>query len=368
MKIFILSDSSSIHTKKWVNSLAQKGVEVCLFSIGKCDENEFYIHSNIKLVECDSNQSALSEGAIPKIALLKYLPKLRKLIREFKPDIVHAHYASSYGLLGALSGFRPFVLSVWGSDVFDFPNISFIHEIILKFNLYRANRILSTSHIMAIETKKYTNKRIDVTPFGIDLKRFKNFKVDSIFPSETIVIGTVKALSPKYGIDYLIKAFEIVKRKYPYLPLKLMIVGEGADKLKLIKICEDLGILGDVVFTGKVDNNLVPKYLNMMEVYVALSTLDSESFGVAIVEAGACEKPVVVSNVGGLPEVVEADKTGFVVESKNSDAAAHAIERLVLDQKLRKAMGKAGRKRVQQFYDWNQNVDLMISIYNDILN
>jgi glycosyltransferase involved in cell wall biosynthesis len=365
MKILLLSCANSIHTKRWAISLAQRNIEICLFSLEKNNDTEYGNFSNITVITGGFRNNSSKDGEMSKLTLIQYLPKLLKVIRNFKPDIVHAHYATSYGLLGALCGFKPFVLSVWGSDVYDFPKVSFIHKLMIQFNLYRADKILSTSHVMASETKKYTNKEIHVTPFGIDLLKFKKMKVDSIFPPETIVVGTVKTLSSKYGIDYLIRAFKIVKENNSDLSLKLMIVGEGEDKIKLVNLCENLNISGDVIFVGKVNNDLVPNYINMMDIYVALSI--SESFGVAIVEASACEKPVVVSNVGGLPEVVDNIKTGFVVKSKNPEEAANAIEKLILDKDLRIAMGKAGRERVKELYNWDENVSLVFSIYKGVL-
>lgn len=366
-KIFLLADCNSIHTQRWAFALATNGFNLCIFSIGREKSNIFERFQTIKIISCNSSIENINEGAINKIEVLKFLPKVKAAIKHFNPDIVHAHYATSYGLLGALSGFKPFIISVWGSDIFDFPNISIFHNWLIKFNLYRANKILSTSNIMAEETRKYTNKEVIVTPFGIDLTKFKNKKVNNLFSDESITIGTVKTLLPKYGIDYLIHAFKIVKAKHIDLPLKLLIVGGGRDKLKLENLCEELRITNDVIFTGAVDYDKVPDFLNNLDIYVALSTLDSESFGVAIIEASACEKPVVVSNVGGLPEVVENGKTGFVVEAKNPQAAAQAIEKLVLNKELRIVMGKTGRMRVQKLYNWDENVKFMVEIYEDIL-
>jgi len=85
-----------------------------------------------------------------------------------------------------------------------------------------------------------------------------------------------------------------------------------------------------LIFTGKVPYNEVPKYQNMLTISVSVS--DSESFGVAILEASACEKPVVVSNVGGLTEVVEDGVTGIIVPPRNPEKTAEAIEKLLLDK------------------------------------
>ena len=106
----------------------------------------------------------------------------------------------------------------------------------------------------------------------------------------------------------------------------------------------------------------------MLDIYVALSTLDSESFGVAIIEASACEKPVVVSNAGGLPEVVEDGVTGIIVPKHDEVSAANAIEKLLLDEELRIQMGQNGRKRVKELFDWNHNVAQMIDIYQRMLS
>ena len=366
MKILFLSDASSIHTKRWVNSIVEKGVTVHLFSLKPVNAADYpdhdftFTHFNLQK----------RFGGLSKLSYLKVLPELKKVSAGFKPDILHAHFATSYGLLGALSGFHPFVLSVWGSDVFDFPKKSFLHKTLLEYNLKKADKILSTSHVMAEETKNYTGKEIEVTPFGIDTVKFAPEKADRTeltpFSENDIVTGTIKLLEKKYGINYLIEAFSMLCKKHLELPLKLLIVGDGSERKNLETLSETLGIKEKVYFAGMADYSKVPYFHKVIDIYAALSILDSESFGVAIVEAQGCGKPVVVSNVGGLPEVVEDGKTGFVVERKNAAAAAEKLEKLVLDSTLTEEMGKAGRERVLKLYDWNENVAQMMEIYNKI--
>jgi len=365
-KILFLSDGSSVHTKRWVNSTVEKGNSVHLFSLTPVNAADYPEHG------FTFTDFALQKrvGGFSKLRYLKVLPELKKVVREFKPDIMHAHFATSYGLLGSLCGFHPFILSVWGSDVFDFPQKSFLHKAVLKHNLKSADKILSTSNVMAVETKKYTDKDIEVTPFGINTEIFKPEKINRAdstpFSENDIVVGTIKWLEKIYGIDYLIRAFSIVLYRHPELPLKLLIVGDGSERRNLETLANELGLGERVYFAGRVDYSKVPYFNNVMDVYSALSLYDS--FGVAIVEAESCGKPVVVSNVGGLPEVVEDGVTGFVVEKTNSEAAAEKLEQLVLDPELRNKMGKAGRERVLKLYDWNENVTQMMEIYNKINN
>jgi glycosyltransferase involved in cell wall biosynthesis len=218
---------------------------------------------------------------------------------------------------------------------------------------------------MAVEANRYTNKAITITPFGINTDLFKPDKVQTIFKNGDIVIGTVRALKEVYGIEYLIRAFHILKRDTAECSLKLLIVGGGPLEAKLKNLANELELDNSVVFTGELPHDKIVDYYNMIDIYVSVS--NSESFGVSTIEASACEKPVVVSNVGGLPEVVEDGITGIVVPPRDVAATAHAIEKLVLDQHLRQRMGKAGRERVKRLYDWNNNVAQMVSIYSSIL-
>jgi glycosyltransferase involved in cell wall biosynthesis len=359
MRVMILSDINSAHTRKWVSSLAAKNIEVGLFSLSKSSSQWF---SDIKGVSILHQGSA---GGVKFLAYLQQLPALKKAIAEFQPDLIHAHYASSYGLLGARSSFHPFVLSVWGSDVYEFPRKSFLHKAVLKYNFRAADVICSTSNVMAREAEKYTGKKIEITPFGIDTETFKPKNVKSLFSEGDCVIGTIKSLEDKYGIDVLIKAFSILKSRYPSLPLKLLIVGDGSKRMELQQLCSQLS-LADVVFTGKVEQELVPAYHNMIQYFVSLSRSDSESFGVSAVEAMACERPVVVSDVDGFREVVKNGITGFIVPRNNPGAAADAIEKLILNNLLSKQMGAAGRQRVKELYNWEDNLSTMIRIYQTI--
>lgn len=365
MKVLLLSDINSAHTQKWAIGLSKKGIDIGIFSISK-PVTDWYAKYNIVLLS-DSSIENQNSSSLSKLGYFKFIPKLKAAIKKFKPDIVHGHYASSYGILGARSGFHPFVLSVWGSDVYDFPNKSIPNKLILKYNLKKADQIVSTSHIMAKETKKYTSKNIVITPFGVDLNIFKPTKVKSVFSSEDIVIGTVKSLEIKYGIDYLLKAFAILKMRCSELPLKLLIVGDGSEMDNLKALSKSLKIENETIFTGKVVQEDVPKFQNMLTVYVSLSIYNSESFGVAAIEASACEKPVVVSDVDGFKEVVDNNVTGIIVPKCNIEETVKAIEFFILDKGRSLEFGKNGRVRVSKLYNWEDNLQLMIRIYKELL-
>lgn len=346
----------SIHAVRWVNALSERGHEVHLISkteVGEALDARVAFHQ------------------LPKHSTAGYfvnVPPLKRLLRRLRPDILNAHYASGYGTLARLSGFQPTVLSVWGSDVYDFPLKSRVHAWLIRENLRRAAWVTSTSVAMAAKTQKiYPVDNISVVPFGIDISLFSpgtNHRHD-----DTITIGTVKTLAHKYGIDTLMQSFAaLTKRLMQNQPelanrLRLVIIGGGPEEAQLRRLAGALGIAPATSFVGQVPHTEVPTYLNGLDIYVALSRFDSESFGVAVLEASACSLPVVVSNVGGLPEVVVDGRTGFVVPRESPGAAASALATLVSEASLRARFGGAGRLHVEQNYSWASSVDKMEEVY-----
>lgn len=356
MKILVLSDLNSIHTKKWVRSLAENGIDLFVFGIDVLKSDFYDQFNNVNVYS-----HGINVGSSSKSSYLKSRKALKKIYTDFQPDIVHAHYASSYGLLGSFLKHKPYFISVWGADVFDFPNESFIKKAIIKRNLRKATCICSTSEVMAVETKKYTNKMVHVVPFGVDINQFAS-SGKPVNPNK-LVFGIVKTLEDKYGISYLISAFALLVKGDPSNEHELLIVGGGSKELDLKKQVEDLQLTNRVQFAGAVAHNEVADYFNRMDIVVIPSTLHSESFGVAAVEASACEKPVIVSNVGGLPEVIDDYKTGLVAEPKNAKDLFEKMNYLCEHPEKIIEYGKAGRENVLKKYIWNDNVRTMINLY-----
>lgn len=361
-KVILLTAANDIHSARLANGLVSRGLEVHLVSV----HIPFHqLNNKVKVHK------------LPVKAPFGYIlsaPTLRKLLKKIKPDILNAHYATGYGLLARLSKFKPLLLSVWGTDVYDFPNKSFLHKKILKDNLKNATAIASTSNIMAFETDKtFKHQNVFITPFGIDETKFKKINIiNNEHNKEILTIGTVKKLEKKYGIDILIRAFKIAHSTIYSSSeelannLRLIIVGQGTQLKNLQKLTKELNINHLVNFKGFIDHEKVPYILNEMDIYAALSI--SESFGVAIIEANACGLPVVVSDADGLKEVTIDGKTAIVVPKQNVQKAAEALITLILDESLRKRLGKNGRNHVVSKYSWDKSLDIMVKAYEKTID
>ncbi|KDE71865.1 glycosyltransferase family 4 protein [Fusobacterium necrophorum] len=197
---------------------------------------------------------------------------------------------------------------------------------------------------------------------------FKNFNLDK--KNDKIIIGTVKSLSEKYGMEYLIRAIselESLVNKELFKKIEVRIYGDGALRESLISLTTYLNISEKVQFLGYIPNTDVATVINQMEIFVVPSIFNSESFGVAAIEAMACEVPVIVSDADGLKEVVVEGETGFIVPKKNYKEIAKKIKLLIDDEGLRKKLGKNGRKRVEKLYNWDKNVENMLEIYKEVI-
>lgn len=357
LKILILGDINSIHLQKWITGLMHE-FNLAVFSLDPLDESSSFANQINSKVHVYSNEQVTTNSR-NKLVYLKTLGKLKEIQQKFQPDIVHAHYATSYGLLGSLIRPKKFLVSVWGTDVYSFPKRSFLHKLTFQFILKRTNAIFSTSFAMKKEIEKYTTKKITVIPFGIDADLFS--PGEKVVSKKNFIVGTVKTLEHVYGIDRLIRAFAIFHSDFPESECRIYGTGSQLDSLK--KLSLDLNVSNSVHFMGYVSNKFVPEKLREMDVYCALSR--QESFGVAVVEASACGIPVIVTDVGGLPEVVEDGKTGYIVKGKAEEVAKKLVE-LYKNTELRTVLGRNGRNLVLEKYDWNKNISSMKIAYISI--
>lgn len=344
MRICFISDAGSVHTIKWCEYFHSLGYEISVISLRPGEINNTKVYA---FQEADFNE----KSDFRKLWYLTYTSRVKKFLEEIQPDIIHVHYVTSYGILGALSGFHPCVMSVWGTDIQEFPKKSFLHRKLVEFNLSRADAIWSPSHALKRLTQQYTDKDVKVTPFGVNTDEFR--PISELKDTKDYIIGTVKALERRYGIEYMIEAFAMVKKKHSLENFKLEIAGIGSLLDEFKALCVHLGVEEDVTFLGFLTKEEVIAAFNRFK--IAIFPSNEEGFGVAAVEAQACGTPAIVSNVGGLPESTNPGVTSLLAESKNAASFAVAIEELYFDETKRQKMAIAAREFVVEKYDIRDN-------------
>jgi len=351
LKLCYLADAPSVHTQKWVVHFVEKGYSVHVISFRPAQihgARVYCVHSWAKL---------------GKLKYLFNVARVKDLIRQIKPDILQAFHLTSYGFLAALSGVHPLIVTVWGTDILLTPRKSPLHNLITRYALRKADYITATSPRLGEATAEYApkGKKIDIIPYGIDLKIFSPDRRPR--GGRDLTIGAIRHLKSVYGLDYLLRAMPMVLAQHP--GTRLLLVGDGPQRSYLQGLTQSLGIPNSVQFVGNVPHQRVPSYLARIDIFVMPSI--SESFGVAALEASAMGIPVVASNVGGIPDAVVDGKTGFLVPPKRPAAIAAAIIELIERPDLRLSMGQAGRKFVAENYEWNENATRMEKLYGSIV-
>lgn len=357
-RLCFLANAASSHTEKWASELARRGWDIEIISFLPADIPRVKVH----VVPAVSGKKA-------DVILREHW--ITQRVRDMEPDLVHAHYASSFGLLGALAGVHPLVISAWGSDVFSFPRKSILHRRLLQWALKQADVLCSTSHIMAAELGKYVDtdhsQPIEVIPFGVDIGRFAPPAAGSkkLASHGPVTFGVAKHLQPVYGLDILLRAFAELESRHPG-QVGLRIAGDGPEWRRLTSLAQRLDIHERVDWLGAIRNQDVAPFYQGLDVVVVPSI--QESFGVTAVEGSACARPIIASQVGGLPEVVLQGETGILVPSGDVAAFSRAMESLLLSPSERERLGNAGRKFVLEHYDWMENVSQMERVYRRILS
>lgn len=309
---------------------------------------------------------------------LKYVTNL---LKEGKVNIVHGSAADGY----LLSSFEnvPYVLTIHAvladeisktSEFVDsMKNLRLDRLLILKtlieaerFAALRADVIVVPSTYSKYQVIKYygvSSKKIEVIPHGVNVEEFDSFKQISRHKQgkEDIRICFVGRITKRKGLIYLIRAVEMLrKRNYQ---VSLEIVGDGPQRKTLEEYVRKKG-LSYIRFLGNLSHKEKLERLSMCDIFCMPSL--HEAFGIAILEAMAARKPVVASNVGGIPEVVLDGVTGFLVPPCDIISIAEAIEKLVIDEELRLKMGMNAYRRASQF-PWRKAAESLLRIYNRLL-
>lgn len=371
LTILFLGNIESPHTAKWVQYFANQGHIVHLASnMSKsgliCKTENVNLHMLKRKVEIN---------VWPFNTLLNFpftLAKIKRLIKETKPDIIHAHYATSYGHLAALTGKRPFVLTAWGSDILVAPKEHWLAKQIVKYVLKKADYITCDATHMkrAMVELGADGSKIEIINFGIDTKKFspgdKNGELREkiSFPKNSKIIISLRSLEPIYDIESLIRAIpEIIRR---VSDAKFIIIGKGSMEDKLKKMTEDLCPKNSVKFLGRIENDDLPQYLRLSDVYVSTSLSDG-GIAASTAEAMACGVPVVITDSADNRQWVNDEQNGFIIPIKSPEAIMEKVCFLLKDEALKEKIGKAGRKTIMEKNDYYKEMSKMESIYYKLL-
>ena len=308
-----------------------------------------------------------------------FLPQLVWKLKNF--DIIHLHLPFIGGtapvLMAALFFPKKKIIVTYHMDLIGRRIKKFLFWIYKKFIaslvLWRANRIVVSSFDylrssdIAYYFKRKSEKFVEV-PFGVDIGRFhpepknKDLMEKYFIEKDNKVILFVGGLDPAHyfkGREILMRAFRNIDGDN----IKLLIVGDGDMKADYQDKAEAFNIAKRVIFAGNVNDTELPLYYNLADVFVLPSIDRSEAFGMVLLEAAACGKPLIASNLPGVRTLVRDGVNGFLVEPKDDGDLGKKIKIILDDDALRKAMGIASRQAMENGYRWEKTAENLLGIY-----
>ncbi len=295
--------------------------------------------------------------------------------RDFGAQLIHAHWAIPTGPAAVAAAWRlgvPCAITLHGGDVYvnreqgyDFPTRWYVKPL-LRGTLRRADALTAISEDCREHAYRAgaRSRNMHLVENGADLRRFSpaDPEKEPLEDSGPQMVFACRQLIPRKGIRFLIEAVAALRDEFP--ALRLVLAGDGFERPALEQQARALGIGARVRFLGSVPNHELPGWFRSAAVSVIPSL--EEGFGIPAAEAMGCAIPVIATDAGGLPEVVEHGVTGLVVPKGDARALADALRALLEDEELRARMGAAGRERAQRLYSWDRTALALEEIFEEI--
>jgi len=314
---------------------------------------------------------------VGKISATNITPTLPFEILKEDFDIVNTHLPSPWSadwsaVISKIKG-KPLILTYYNDIVgigiadyiarfYNLTNLKIVLGIAKKIIITQPNYLKSSPYL-----KKYENK-IEIIPCGVDINRFKPTKDKNKGNNQNVIffLSILNKFHRYKGLDYLFRAVKIVKKEIK--DVKLIVGGQGELLDYYKEIAHSLGIGNNVEFVGFIPEDKIVEYFNECNVFVLPSiSSKQEGFGIVLLEAMACEKPVVSTEIVGVADDVEKTNSGIILKPKDVEALANAIITILKDKELANKMGKCGRKLAEEKYTWKRVAKMTEKVYKEVV-
>lgn len=326
----------------------------------------------------------------PKISLLRnpafiywenvYTSNVLKVIESNGIDLIHAHFAYMEGLVGLLVKRRtgkPLIVTVHGYDILVEPStgygvrLSKRMDYIVRSVLNEADAVIAASNSTFKEASKIVNDadKIYLIPNGVDLQKFnpgldgqqirKKYVLDRTYG---YIVLSLASHEPAYGVEYLIRAIPLITRKVK--DVFFIVGGDGSLRKYHEQLAHELGVIQNVLFTGSIPRDKVSAFYAISDV-IAVPLLHA-GFSLVVTESMASGKPVVASEVGGIPDQIIDKYNGLLVKPRDAEAIAEKILFLYENPEIALEMGRNGRKIAEEKFNIEKRAERIIGLYKKL--
>lgn len=351
-------------------ALAQRGHQIHFiaysmpFRLGHVTENIFFHEVNV-------NVYPLFEYPPYSLALTS---KMVDVARFEALDLLHVHYAVPHATSAVLARdilarqniHVPVVTTLHGTDITIVGQDSSFAPVV-NYSINQSDGVTAVSSYLRRETMEHFDIEddIEVIPNFIDTERFvrmnKGHFKQALCPDGEKVLVHVSNFRPVKRAADVVHVFHRLREEGMHV--KLLLVGDGPDRMPTQRLARELGVYDDIRFLGKQEP--IEEILSIADVFLMPS--GSETFGLAALEAMACSVPVVSTNIGGLPELILDGETGFLCALGDIDALTSRTRQILQDDDLHRTMAAAARQRAVEEFDQDLIVPMYESYYERIL-
>ena len=383
MKIIYFSQSYSPHDHRFLSALAGTGHEVHYL---KLEHNPRQIEdrpvpSQVQQVLWKGGQGPFRWRDAAGLTL-----DLKRVIREIKPDLIHAGPIQTCAFLVTLSGFHPLLSMSWGFDLMQDAERNSWMKWVTRYVLRRSDFFASDAQITCEKAAAYGMNpgRTVVFPWGVDLKHFSvqrsavndhrrtkdkplSGKTARREPKtakrKSFVLFCNRAWEPRYGVDVLARAF--VKVAQQRKDVSLLLLGGGSQANVIRKILMNGNVLDRVQFAGQVSQRDLPSWYHLADLFVSPSHIDGSS--VSLMEALACGLPCLVSDIPANREWVSDGDNGWLFPDGNADILAEKILTVSAQRSKLPPISRAARRSAEKRADWKKNFDKLLEAYEQTI-
>ncbi|MFO7652462.1 MAG: glycosyltransferase [Candidatus Krumholzibacteriia bacterium] len=360
MRLAFLSIGRHIHTERWIRWFAERGDECHLLTVQPGPVPGVTVHDITAPVGPKPLRYALS------------LRKVKRLLAAIAPDLLNTHFLTGYGYWGHFSGFHPNVLTVWGDDVYVTPFESRIKHWLARRALTSCDALTGDSTdilLRSVELGAASGRAFRVL-WGVDLQRFRpqparEFRARYGFDDEHVVFFSPRSFTqPYYNIDVIIAAAARVRAAEPRA--RFLFAGYEGDPARFVERATDAGI-GDVsAFAGRIPHVDFAVALNAGDVFLSVPSVDATA--VSLLEAMACGRAIVVSNLPSSTEWIADQVSGLVVPARDEAALAGAMLRFAGDPHLRAACGERALATARAVAGFDANMERVDAIFGRLID
>lgn len=342
----LLGDANSVHLRRWAQEMLARGWRVSVVTARP---------QPIDGVE----QCVLPPVRRPRDWLWR-AGAARRAVQALAPDLVHAHYVTSYGYLAARCGRRPLVMTAWGSDLLVTPHTRPWMRWLTGWILRRADLITGDSASLVEAARQYRPQApVHEIHWGVDRTRFAPAPWEG---KDGVQIVSLRAWEPNYQIGALVEAFALLRQHLPGAPLQLHLLGGGSLEAALRAQVQKLGLAQCVHFHGRLDDAGMAAVLARCKISVTVPASDATS--VAMLESMACGLAVVASDLDANRQWITP---ALLVPAGDAQALADVLQQLAQDDARMRQAGEQNAERIALDGDRKAQMDQIDRLYRQLL-